>query len=454
MGFALSYPQFTSTGFVTSFNGRTGAVTLFSSDVITALGYTPANAALYVPYTGSTASVDLGANNLTASIIHATTGIISDGIVQANAVTYKNGAFGGQIQAATITGNRTYQLPDQSGTLALAGSGVTSFNGRNGAVTLLSADVTAALGFTPENVANKATTLAGANNTTYPTTLAVSNAIAAIGTGVTSFNTRTGAVTLLSADVVAALGYTPANASLYLPLVAGSGNSLTGDLYFADQGRVVLRGTANALVSVQGTSNSVIGSGSNSDYAISVQGVNPWTIYTNSLARFTADGSGNIIFYDPASIFTVALIPPVNPLTSNRFVEFQDKTGRLALLGDLGGFPVNNPGLTASATLQTFVPVDATENYTICAWLNLFSSTATTVLLQVAFTDSRGSAQTKVLIPTGATTGLVGGLASYVTYPQITLQIQVGSNIVISSVVAGTTISYDVGTVVIPQYLA
>lgn len=37
----------------------------------------------------------------------------------------------------------------------------------------------AALGFTPENTANKATTLNSASNTTYPTTLAVSNAITA-----------------------------------------------------------------------------------------------------------------------------------------------------------------------------------------------------------------------------------------------------------------------------------
>lgn len=60
-----------------------------------------------------------------------------------------------------------------------------------------------------------------------------------IPTGVTSFNTRTGAVTLLSGDVTGALGYTPYNAtnpsgyitasalSSYLPL---SGGTLTGAL--------------------------------------------------------------------------------------------------------------------------------------------------------------------------------------------------------------------------------
>lgn len=61
--------------------------------------------------------------------------------------------------------------------LSLGGGGVTTFNTRSGAVTLSSADVTDALTFTPENVANKATNLTSPNNTKYPTTLAVSTAL-------------------------------------------------------------------------------------------------------------------------------------------------------------------------------------------------------------------------------------------------------------------------------------
>ena len=59
------------------------------------------------------------------------------------------------------------------------------------------------LGFTPENVANKAVNLSSPDNTKYPTTLAVSNAIGALAPGgVTSFNTRTGAVMPQSGDYV------------------------------------------------------------------------------------------------------------------------------------------------------------------------------------------------------------------------------------------------------------
>jgi hypothetical protein len=56
---------------------------------------------------------------------------------------------------------------------------VTSFNERTGDVTLLDTDVTTALGYTPENVANKVTTIVPEliNDTEYPSTSAVYNYI-------------------------------------------------------------------------------------------------------------------------------------------------------------------------------------------------------------------------------------------------------------------------------------
>lgn len=56
----------------------------------------------------------------------------------------------------------------------LAG-GVTSFNTRTGAIVLTSVDVTSALGYTPENTANKAIDFTVVNNIKFPTTLAVVN---------------------------------------------------------------------------------------------------------------------------------------------------------------------------------------------------------------------------------------------------------------------------------------
>jgi len=93
----------------------------------------------------------------------------------------------------------------------------------------------------------------------FLTTNGSSASWASIVTGVSSFNTRTGAITLTSTDVANALGYTPANnatlVSGYLPLTGGT---LTGDLTtYRDAtpttGVVYLGNTGNRYVSYDGT---------------------------------------------------------------------------------------------------------------------------------------------------------------------------------------------------------
>lgn len=76
------------------------------------------------------------------------------------------------------------------------------------------------------------------SSTKIATTAFVQSAIAAVSSGVTSFNTRSGAVTLTSGDVTGALGYTPynsggatvvttSNISSYAPTTTGGGASGT-----------------------------------------------------------------------------------------------------------------------------------------------------------------------------------------------------------------------------------
>jgi len=106
--------------------------------------------------------------------------------------------------------------------------GVSSFNTRTGAVTLSSSDVTTALGYTP--LSSIVGIIAGGDlGGTYPNPSVIwtngygtyDTRYAPIGGSVvSSFNTRTGAITLLSADVTGALGYTPYN----------GGTTLGGDL--------------------------------------------------------------------------------------------------------------------------------------------------------------------------------------------------------------------------------
>lgn len=178
-------------GGVTSFNTRTGAIVLSSADVTTALTYTP------VP------------SNRTLTI---------------NGVSFDLSA-------------------DRSWTIA---SGVTSFNSRTGAITPTAGDYTTALVTEVTNLyytdararaAISLTTTGTSGSATYNNTTGVLN-IPAYQGGVTSFNTRTGAITLTSSDVTTALTYTPYNAtnpSAYISLtslsfVAGSGayNNTTG----------------------------------------------------------------------------------------------------------------------------------------------------------------------------------------------------------------------------------
>jgi hypothetical protein len=101
----------------------------------------------------------------------------------------------------TITINGTsYDLSaDRSWTIV---SGVSSFNTRTGAIELGDTDVTGALGYTPVTNARTLTI----NGTTYDLSANRSWSIVA---GLSSFNTRTGAITLLDTDVTGALGYTP-----------------------------------------------------------------------------------------------------------------------------------------------------------------------------------------------------------------------------------------------------
>jgi len=210
--------------FLTTDATSTSWAALTSGNITTALGFTPYNATNPAGYiTGITSS------NVTTAL-----GFTPYNATNPSGFVTAAGARG----AISVTGAGSYD--SATGVINIVG-GVTSFNTRTGAITLSSADVTTALGFTPYNSTNPNGYLTGITSTQVTTAL-----------GYTPYNSSnpSGYITgITSGMVTTALGFTPYNnsnpsgyitnsalsgyltsasaASTYLPL---SGGTLTGNL--------------------------------------------------------------------------------------------------------------------------------------------------------------------------------------------------------------------------------
>jgi hypothetical protein len=210
---------------VTSFMGRTGAVTLLANDISAAGGAPIASPS----FSGTPLSPTpvVGANGqeiVTAAWVNAKlatqAGVTSfntrTGAITLTAadVTSAGGAllagptFTGVPSGPTaVAGTNTTQLATTA--FVLANIGVTSFNTRTGAITLSLSDITGAGGAPLASPALTGTptapTAAAADNSTTVATTAFVHGLVAAG-AVSSFNGRTGAITLIGADVSAAGG--------------------------------------------------------------------------------------------------------------------------------------------------------------------------------------------------------------------------------------------------------
>jgi hypothetical protein len=216
---------------VTSFNTRTGAIVLLTADITGAGGAPTANPALTGTPTAPTATPGTSTTQLATTAFVAAAiatlgssvtsfngrsgavSLIGNDISAAGGALLAAPAFTGAPTAPTATpGTSTTQLATtafvQAAITAIA-AGVASFNGRTGAVTLTTADITGAGGAPAASpafsgVPTAPTPVTASNDTTVATTSFVKAAIAA--GGVSSFNGRTGAVTLNSSDISAAGG--------------------------------------------------------------------------------------------------------------------------------------------------------------------------------------------------------------------------------------------------------
>ena len=231
-------------GGVSSFNTRTGAITLLSSDVTGALAYTPVNPGIANTFTANQTINNLTVGSVTGSSypgILSTTATSVFGNSTSYVAVFTGGGFTSLIPAADDTINlgasgyswKTLYLKNQliwgaysitaptgststflrnDGTWASPTSaGVSSFNTRTGAVTLSSSDVTTALGFTPVASGGALGTPSSGNlaNCTFPTLNQNTSGNAATAT----FATTAGSATSATSAATATSASTAANLS-------------------------------------------------------------------------------------------------------------------------------------------------------------------------------------------------------------------------------------------------
>ena len=237
--------------------------------------------------------------------------------------------------------------PDTNNAINLRNTGVLSFNSRTGSVSLTSSDVTNALGFTPisgvstETIQDAAASLFTSGTHTgisvsYPDT---NNSINLVNTGVLSFNTRTGTVSLTSGDVTTALGFTPTaytaptlgsttltsgatitsiagltsvTSTSFVGALTGNASTVTNGVYTTDTGTVTNTMLAGSIANNKLTNSSVTVNGSSislgESATITATATNALTIGTG-LSGSSYNGSTGV---------TIAINSTVATLTGNQ----------------------------------------------------------------------------------------------------------------------------------------
>lgn len=243
--------------FLTTDATSTSWTALTSGNITTALGFTPYNATNPAGYI----------TGITSSDVTTALGFTPYNATNPSGYITTAGARG----AISVTGAGSYD--SATGVINIVG-GVTSFNTRTGAITLSSADVTTALGFTPYNSTNPNGYLTGITSMQVTTAL-----------GYTPYNSSnpSGYITgITSGMVTTALGYTPYNSSnpsgyitssalsSYLPLSGGTVTGLiTSNVGGSGYGRINGSDQYHALIlrgSVAGTTSQTVTAGDTMEF--------------------------------------------------------------------------------------------------------------------------------------------------------------------------------------------
>ena len=359
-----------ATGGVTSFNTRTGAITLLASDISAAGGAILASPVFTgVPVaptaTAGTSTAQLATCAFVATAVSAS---VSSFNGRTGAITLSaadiSAAGGAPLASPHFNGSPTSPTPtagDNSTAIATtafvdaaigSAAGVTTFNGRAGAVTLSAADISAAGGAplaspTFTGIPSAPTAAASTNTTQVATTAFVMNQIS-LGGGVLSFNNRAGAVTLTLADVTTAHPASTTN-----PLMngtAGPGSSTAwsrGDhIHPVDTSRAAASALAGYLPLTGGTLTGNLNGGNIGGVTISASSSFAAPLYgTGGNAAFSANG---VQFQGQAAVAfapITATIPYITPYINGAVLSPLIRT-----TGQSGYFLIPQIAVASSAT--------------------------------------------------------------------------------------------------------
>ena len=324
----------------------------------------------------------------------------------------------GPIILAGLPGNAGQVLTSQGAGLppvwsagSGSGGGLVSFQGRTTpAAVLVSGDVTGALGFTPASLASPTftgipsaptasvstnttqiattafvlqefgallpayatlanpnftgtptapTATTGTNTTQLATTAFVQSAVAGSVAGVSSFNTRTGAVILTPADVQAAVqaGQAAGNTWIYQPTTAAPGSSTYGSVAI---GRI---GTT-AMTSTHGNSYAALEVANNQNAGSTASYANEYSI-SSVLTSCANIDPGNADWPQNVGVYQFAFQVGTAPVWGNCFqVADNSQTARTAAKGQLIGSEIS-------------IAINGTDNYQATLGLDLVPNSPT-----------------------------------------------------------------------------
>lgn len=100
---------------------------------------------------------------------------------------------------------------------------------------------------------------------------------------------------------------------------------------------------------------------------------------------------------------------------------------------------------TAAATVFTHtVPAGTFSNYRLGGYITVTASTASTITLQLTYTDETNTSRTQQFVAMGAASANITAIGSYV-FPDIQFRAKAGTSIVLSTTATGTSRTYNLG---------